>query len=326
MIIAKSPLRITLGGGGTDLSSYYREYEGFVISAAINKFVYVSFMETFFNKIILKYSKMETVENLDDIKHPIIRESLKYLNFKKTNFEITSFADIPAGTGLGSSGSFTTALLMVLSKHLKIKLSKVELAELACNIEINKLKEPIGKQDQYIAALGGLTILNFHKDHLVTSEKLKVSNNTIIDLQENLLLFFTGLSRSSSSILNDQKIKSEKNDLDMINNLHYIKKLGYKTRDALLDGKTKLFGELLNEHWKHKKKRSSNISNAQIDEWYEIAIKNGAIGGKVVGAGGGGFFLFYSHDRNLLRKSMIKLGLQEVRFKFEFQGTKTIMK
>jgi D-glycero-alpha-D-manno-heptose-7-phosphate kinase len=288
MIIARSPLRITLGGGGTDLPSYYRDHEGFLVSAAIDKYVYVNVMRPFTEGIYLKYSQLEHVEQIADVKHPIIREAMQMLGFKTPQVEITTLADIPAGTGLGSSGSFTTALLKALYTHRKRHLHQEKLAELACHIEIDRLGEPIGKQDQYIAAVGGVTCFTFHKDDKVTAAPLGISMDTMFDLEDNLLIFFTGFSRSASGILKDQKVKSQQNDADMLNNLHYVKDLGYRSRDALVDGKTELFGELMHEHWEHKKRRSGGMSNPKIDEWYQLGMKNGAVGGKLVGAGGGG--------------------------------------
>ena len=325
MIIARSPLRITLGGGGTDPPSYYRDHEGFLVSAAIDKYVYVNVMRPFTEGIYLKYSQLEHVEQISDVKHPIIREALQMLGFKTPQVEITTLADIPAGTGLGSSGSFTTALLKALYTHRKRHLHQEELAELACYIEIDRLGEPIGKQDQYIAALGGVTCFTFHKDNKVTAEPLGISMATMFDLEDNLLLFFTGFSRSASNILKDQKVKSQQNDANMLNNLHYVKDLGYRSRNALVDGKTELFGELMHEHWEHKKRRSGGMSNPQIDEWYELGMKNGAVGGKLVGAGGGGFLMFMARDRNKLRHAMVHAGLEEVRFKFDFEGTKVVL-
>ena len=325
MIIARSPLRITLGGGGTDLPSYYREHEGFLVSAAIDKYVYVNVMRPFTEGIFLKYSQLEQVQKITEVKHPIIREALQILGFKTPQVEITTLADIPAGTGLGSSGSFTTALLKALYTHRKRHLHQEELAALACHIELDLLGEPIGKQDQYIAAVGGVTCFTFHKDDKVTAEPLGISMNTMFDLEDNLMLFFTGFSRSASGILKDQQVKSQQNDVDMINNLHYVKELGYRSKEALLAGNTVLFGELMHEHWEHKKRRSGGMSNPRIDEWYELGMKNGAVGGKLVGAGGGGFLMFMAHDRNKLRHAMAGAGLEEVRFKFDFDGTKVVL-
>ena len=325
MIISRSPLRITLGGGGTDLPSYYREHEGFLIAAAIDKYVYVNVMRPFTPGIFLKYSHLEQTENIIEVKHPIIREALHLLGFKTPQVEITALADIPAGTGLGSSGSFTTALLKALHTHRKRHIHQEELAELACHIEIDKLGEPIGKQDQYIAAIGGVTCFTFHKDNKVTAVPLAVTMDTMHDLEDNLLLFFTGFSRSASGILKDQHVRSQHHDEDMLNNLHFVKQLGYRSKDALEAGNTLQFGELMHEHWEHKKRRSGDMSNSKIDEWYDLGMKNGAVGGKLVGAGGGGFLMFMASDRKKLRHTMTKAGLEEVRFRFDFEGTKVAM-
>jgi D-glycero-alpha-D-manno-heptose-7-phosphate kinase len=324
MIIARSPLRITLGGGGTDLPSYYRQHEGFLIAAAIDKYVYVNVSRPFVEGIFLKYSEHENATNVSEIKHKIIREALTMQNLRSPQIEITTLADIPAGTGLGSSGSFTTALLKALYTHRMRPLHQEELAELACHIEIDRLEEPIGKQDQYIAAVGGVTCLTFHKDDKVTATPLTVDIDTLFDLEDNLLLFFTGYSRSASGILKDQQVRTQKNDTDMLSNLHYVKELGYRGKEALETGNTVLFGELMHEHWEHKKRRSGGMSNPKIDKWYEIGRKNGAVGGKVVGAGGGGFLMFMASDRNKLRHAMAAEGLEEVRFKFDFEGTKVV--
>ncbi len=325
MIIARSPLRITLGGGGTDLPSYYRNHEGFVVSAAIDKYVYVNVMRPFISGIYLKYSQLEHVDQAADVKHPIIREAIQMLGFKTPQVEITTLADIPAGTGLGSSGSFTTALLKALYAHRKRHLHQEELAELACYIEIDRLDEPTGKQDQYIAAVGGVTRFTFHKDDKVTAVPLQVSMDTLFDLEDNLLLFFTGFSRSAGSILKDQNTRTRESDDEMLKNLHYVKELGYRSKDALEAGNPSLFGELMYEHWTHKKGRSVGMSNPKIDEWYQLGMNNGAVGGKLVGAGGGGFLMFYAHDRNKLRHAMASAGLEEVRFRFDFEGTKVVL-
>ncbi len=325
MIIARSPLRITLGGGGTDLASYYRAHEGFLVSAAIEKYVYVTVMRPFTEGIYLKYSQLEHVNQIVDVQHPIIREALDMLGFRTPQVEITTLADIPSGTGLGSSGSFTTALLKALYTHRKRHLHQEELAELACHIEIDRLGEPIGKQDQYIAAIGGITCFTFHKDDKVTAVPLDISMDTLLDLEDNLLLFFTGFSRSASGILKDQQVRSQQNDDEMLNNLHYVKDLGYRSKESLENGNTTLFGELMHEHWEHKKRRSGGMSNPQIDAWYELGMNNGAIGGKLVGAGGGGFLMFMAQDRSKLRSAMAAAGLEEVRFRFDFEGSKVVM-
>ena len=325
MIIARSPLRISLGGGGTDLPSYYEENGGFVLSAAIDKYVYATVLRPFTPGVFLKYSKLENVSKVSDVEHNIIRESLKLLNLKTPQIEITTLADIPAGTGLGSSGSFTTALIKALYTHYKKSIHPENLAELACKIEIEKLNAPIGKQDQYIAAYGGVTFFYFGKEESVKSEPLKISIETLHQLEDNLLLFFTGISREANAILSDQDIKSKNNDFNMKKNLDDIKELGFRIKDALLDGNTDTFSELLNEHWQRKQSRSTGITNSEINEIYRIAIKNGAKGGKLVGAGGGGFLLFYASDKDRLRSKMKELNLEEVRFKFDFEGTKVIL-
>lgn len=324
MIITRSPLRITLGGGGTDLPSYYRQHGGFLIAAAIDKYVYVTVMRPFVEGIFLKYSKLEHVEALDDVQHPIIREAIQMLGFRTPQIEITTLADIPAGTGLGSSGSFSTALLKALYAHRRRLLHPGELAELACDIEINRLGEPIGKQDQYIAAYGGVTCFTFNSDGTVEARPLALSMSSLFELEDNLLLFFTGFSRSAGSILHDQKVRTEQADAAMLQNLHYVKDLGLRSREALESGKLALFGELMHEHWEHKKRRSGGMSNPRIDEWYELGCRHGAIGGKLVGAGGGGFLLFYSEDHRRLREAMAGAGLEEVRFRFDFEGTKVL--
>ena len=320
MIFARSPLRISLGGGGTDLPSYYRDHGGYLIAAAIDKYVYVTVMQPFSPGIYLKYSELEQVERVDQIRHPIIREALQLMNPDTAQIEITTLADIPSGTGLGSSGSFTTALLRALYAHQRRLVHTQELAEMACFIEIDRLGEPIGKQDQYIAAYGGITSFNFNPDDTVTVEPLSISAETLHDLEDNLLLFFTGLSRNASSILEDQNKRTQESDMDMLNNLHVVKELGLRSRRALEDGDATLFGEIMHEHWEHKKQRSSGMSNPQIDEWYEFAVNNGAVGGKLVGAGGGGFLMFYARDRDRLKQKMMKAGLEEVRFRFDFEG------
>jgi D-glycero-alpha-D-manno-heptose-7-phosphate kinase len=324
MIITRSPLRITLGGGGTDLPSYYRRHGGFLVAAAIDRYVYVTVMRPFVEGIFLKYSKLEHVEKTEDVVHPIIREAIKMLGFRTPQIEITTLADIPAGTGLGSSGSFTTALVKALYAHRRRLLHPSELAALACEIEIDRLNEPIGKQDQYIAAYGGVTAFAFEPDGRVEAHPVSMPMDVLFTLEDNLLLFFTGFSRSAGTILADQKTRTEHADDEMLSNLHGVKELGLRSYDALVKGDTALFGELLHEQWEHKRRRSTGMSNSRIDEWYDLARRSGAIGGKLVGAGGGGFLLFYSEDHRRLRTAMAKAGLEEVRFRFDFEGTKVL--
>jgi D-glycero-alpha-D-manno-heptose-7-phosphate kinase len=325
MIITCSPLRISLGGGGTDLPSYYQDHSGFLIAAAIDKYVYVNLHTTFDQKLIIKYSKMEEVKDVENVKHPIIREALKFVGIETPHLEITSMADIPAGTGLGSSGSFTTALLKALHTYRGNIVHPQELAEQACHIEIDRLGEPIGKQDQYIAAYGGITCFRFHPDGRVDACPLNISMETRYNLEDNLLLFFTGYSRDASSILREQKDRSQKNDSSMIQNLHYIKDLAKRSQKAFESGNLEEFARIMKEHWEHKKQRSGSMSNSRIDEWYQLAMENGALGGKLIGAGGGGFLMFYCEDKKRLRKTMGEAGLHEVRFRFDFMGTKVIV-
>jgi len=324
MIIGRSPLRITLGGGGTDLPSYYRQHGGFLISAAIDQYVYTTIHNTPIDEILIRYSQIERVKKIEDIHHPIIRTALQLTGITKSNIEITSMADLPSGTGLGSSGSFTTCLLKVLYKFNKDFISPQQLAELACHIEIDLLKEPIGKQDQYIAACGGLTVFNFNKDDTVNIRSLDISSDTINQLEDNLMMVSTGFYRAASKVLKEQDDKSKLDDSDMINNLHYVKELGYRSLDALESGELSRFGLLMDEHWQHKKKRSSSMSNPDIDNWYDIAKNNGAIGGKLIGAGGGGFLLFYTENKSKLKKALNKVGLNEVPIKFDYEGTKIL--
>jgi len=325
MIITRSPLRISLGGGGTDLPSYYQEHSGFLIAAAIDKYVYINIHQRFIDGFLLKYSQLEEAATIDEIKHPLIREAIRMVGIQDHNLEITSMADIPAGTGLGSSGSFTTALLKALHALKKNLIHPQELAEQACHIEINLLKEPVGKQDQYIAAYGGLTCFRFLPNHQVEAWPLKIATDTLYNLEDNLLLFFTGYSRSASEVLREQDTKSKQNDKEMVANLHFIKELGRESREALEAGDLERFAELMNVHWEHKKRRSANMSNDHIDEYYQRARQHGALGGKLIGDGGGGFLMFYAEDKVRLRRAMREAGLQEVRFRFDFEGTKVVV-
>ncbi len=325
MIIARSPLRITLGGGGTDLPSYYERFGGFLVAAAIDRYVYITLHENFTPDLIVKYSRLERVENATQLDHPIIRESFAALGMDGRGLEVTSMADIPAGTGLGSSGSFTTALLKALHAQKKSLIHPAQLAEQACDIELNRLKEPIGKQDQYIAAFGGLTCFKFLPGGKVEAWPLKLSEETRDNLEDNLLLFFTGYSRSASAILKEQDAKSKSDDKAMIDNLHFVKDLGQQSQAALENGNLGEFARLMDVHWQHKKRRSGGMSNPKINEWYDLAMASGALGGKLIGAGGGGFLMFYAEDKAKLRQAMRQQGLKEVRFRFDFEGTKLVI-
>ncbi len=324
MIIGRSPLRISLGGGGTDLPSYYREHGGFVIAAAITQYVHVTLHRTPFKELLIRYSQIERPSSVEEVKHPIIREALKLTGVTEPNIEITSMADIPAGTGLGSSGSFTTCLLRVLHKYKRHFIHPRELAEMACHIEIERLREPVGKQDQYSAAFGGVTVFEFQKDDSVLARPVNASEDILDQLQENLLMVPTGFRRSASSVLKEQDERSRSNDAAMIDNLHFVKELGHRSLEAIETGNLHQFGRLLHVHWEHKKKRSSQMTNPDIDGWYELALANGALGGKLIGAGGGGFLLFYTEQRVRLRQALRSAGLFEVKLGFDYEGTKIL--
>ena len=325
MLIVRSPLRISLGGGGTDLPSYYRKHGGFLIAGAINKYVYITLHRTFNDELIVKTSRLERVSHADQVEHPIVREALQLLGMDGRFLEITSLADIPAGTGLGSSGSFTTALLKALHVWRHDLVHPEQLAAQACEIELQRLREPIGKQDQYIAAFGGLTCFEFLPDDTVKAWPLNISQERRDELEDSLVLFFTGYSRAASSILEEQDDKSRADDAEMTRNLDYIKQLGQRSREALETGPLSDFGRLMNEHWQHKKRRSDRMSNPEIDACYDHALANGALGGKLVGAGGGGFLLFFANDKPRLVRAMREKGLNEVRFQFDFQGTTVVI-
>jgi D-glycero-alpha-D-manno-heptose-7-phosphate kinase len=325
MIITRSPLRISLGGGGTDLPSYYEDHSGLVLAAAIDKYVYITLHRRFVSRILLKYSQLEEVSSVNEIKHPLIREALRLVCRDPSYLEMTSMADIPAGTGLGSSGSFTTALLKAIHALNKYPVHPEEIADQASRIEMDILREPVGKQDPYIAAYGGIACFRFMPTGEVEARPLKISNETLFNLEDNLLLFYTGIVRSASRLLHDQDEKSKRRDSRMIANLHLIKQIGLDTKEALEAGDLDRFAELMNLHWRHKQERSPDISNGQIDHCYELAMKNGARGGKLIGAGGGGFLLFYADDRVRLRRALREAGLEEVRFRFDFEGTKIVV-
>lgn len=323
MIITRAPLRISLGGGGTDLPSYYRKFGGQLVAGAIDKYIYITLHKIFPREFIIKYSQFERVPDVELIKHPIIKEILKSHQVEP-RLEIASMADIPDGTGLGSSSTFTVALLKAISFYKRQHILTEDLAEEACDIEINRLGAPIGKQDQYAAAFGGVTCYKFNKDDTVEVHPVALSNETIHDLEDNLLLFFTGYIRSASSVLAEQKKKSEELDTEMLNNLHFTKELGIESLKCLENGDTMEFARLMHTHWENKKKRSTNMSKSAIDDAYNLARESGAVGGKLIGAGNGGFLMFYAKDHQLLRKAMTKSGLEEVRFKFDFEGAKVV--
>jgi D-glycero-alpha-D-manno-heptose-7-phosphate kinase len=326
MIVSRAPTRITLGGGGTDLHSYYSKYGGFLIAGAINKYCTIMANKRFYDSIRLSYSKTEIIDTISAIEHRIFRAALEMTGIQK-GIELHSTADIPAGCGLGTSSAFTVALLNALHAYRKDYVTQKQLAEEACRIEIDILGEPIGKQDQYMAAFGGLTCLTFEKNGDVFIEPLRISDEQIEELENNLLMFYSGKERSASAILVDQDQKSRQDDSDMLQNLHCIKEIGLETRKYLESGQIDMLGDLLNTHWEIKKARSKGMSDPDIDEAYEVARKNGALGGKLIGAGGGGFLMLYCHNDNKTKliTSMKNMGMRWERFHFDFHGTKILV-
>jgi len=325
MIVTRTPVRIPLGGGGTDLPSYYTQYGGSLISAAIDKYIYVTVNKRFEDSIRVSYSVTEIAEKAEKIKHPIVREALKLLGID-SGVEITSVADVPSNTGLGTSSSFTVGLLHALHTYKREKVSASELAEEACFLEIQLLKEPIGKQDQYAAAYGGVLFLEIDRLGNVKVEPLHLSEDAKDQLESNTLLFYTGIRRSAGKILSTQSRAASVKRQKTLESLHKIKKIGEETRLAFEEENLDRFGELLDVHWQTKKQLSNKITSIQVDRWYQLARKNGASGGKLMGAGGGGFFMFYcSNGKNGFRKTMQKEGLREMPFRLDFEGSKVLV-
>jgi D-glycero-alpha-D-manno-heptose-7-phosphate kinase len=325
VLITRTPLRITLGGGGTDLPSYYEKHGGMVLSAAISKHIYISVNQTFTADYFLKYSALERVDTAGEIEHPIVREVLRQHDIGP-GVEIVSTADIPSGTGLGSSGSFTVGLLNAVHTVQRNHVTAADLGREACDIEIDRLGRSVGKQDQYIAAFGGITRFDFQPDGTVDAVPAKLSPETVFDLEQNLLMFFTGYSRDADRVLSEQKVRSESGDRSMIDNLDYVKDLGLLSLAALEAGDVGEFADLMHTHWEHKKKRSASMSNPRIDHLYEVGRRHGARGGKLVGAGAGGFLMFYAEDDRGLRAAMRDEGLTELRFGFDQAGSSVLVR
>ena len=319
VIFTRAPLRISLGGGGTDIPSYYRERGGFLVAGAIDQYVYMLTHTVFQNRFRLKYSEFEEVDDVGAIRHPILREVLR-LHWKGAPLEIASVADIPAGTGLGSSGAYTVCLLKALALAGRMTTTPGDLAEAACHIEIDVLGEPSGKQDQYAAAHGGICAYTFHEDDSVTVEPLAITGETLQRMEDGFLLFFTGETRKATTILADQDSKTRQMDASMLANLDRTKEMGLESRQLLEQGDLVRYAELMHEHWLNKKARSDGMSTGRADALYEIARANGAFGGKLVGAGGGGFLLVYAEDVDGVRRAMDEVSAPEVRFRFDFHG------
>ena len=326
MIITRTPFRVPLGGGGTDIPSYYSKYGGFIFSAAIDKYMFISINQPIVDDLIrIKYSKSETIACIGEVQHEIVREALKLLGFKNS-IEIVSMADVPAGTGLGSSGAYTVGLLNGLHTLRRDSITLTELAEEACQIEIKNLGRPIGKHDQYIAAFGGLTCLEIDREGSVRVYNGEISQEVVDELEKNILLFYTGISRDANEILSSQSKAAEKDESNVVKSLHRIKEIGYHIREAFEEGNLAKFGYLLDKHWQAKRNLSEKVTDARIERLYEKAKENGALGGKIMGAGGGGFFMFYCEEhRERLRKAMAEEGLREMRFHFDFEGTKVLI-
>ncbi len=319
MISTRAPLRLSLGGGGTDLPSYYREHGGFLVAGAIDKYVYMLTHTVFQRSYRMKYSELEEVESPAEIRHPILREAITR-HWRGNPIEIASIADVPAGTGLGSSGAYTVCLLKALALGQHLSTTPGALAEDACEIEIDILGEPVGKQDQYVAAHGGICAYTFAPDGTVDVRPLRLSDRTRDALSDNFLLFYTGEVRSASAILSDQTKRTEAGDAAMTDNLHRTKELGLESCELLEAGEVERYAKMMHEHWETKRRRSPGMSNERIDRLYALALESGVVGGKLVGAGGGGFLLVYSERPNTTREAMAGAGAQELRFEFEFQG------
>ncbi|MDO8616034.1 MAG: galactokinase [Dehalococcoidia bacterium] len=326
MIVTRTPFRIPLGGGGTDLPSYYSQHGGFIVSAAINRYVYIMLNLRFEDSIRVSYSQTEIADCADQVDHPIVREALKLLGLN-CNLEIVSIADLPAKTGLGSSCSFTVGLLNALHALKREHVPLEELAEEACHIEIDRLREPIGKQDQYIAAFGGITCLDIDREGGVRPYALNLPGDVVQELENNVMVFYTGIKRSASEVLSAQARAAQEGDPRVLEALHVIKEIGREVKRALEAGDLDRFGSLMDEHWQVKKRLSDKVSNGEIDAWYETARSNGALGGKVMGAGGGGFFMFYCPNghKGRLREALTAEGLRELRVGVDFEGSKVLM-
>jgi len=326
MIITRTPFRITLGGGGTDLPAYYSRHGGFVFAAALDKYMFISVNRPVVDDLVrLKYTRSEIVAHRDQVQHDIAREAMRMTGIER-GLEITSMADVPAGTGLGSSSCYAVGLLNALHTLLRQPVSYQALAEEACRLEIDLLHKPIGKQDQYIASFGGLTVLEIAREGTVTVSRANVADSTLDDLQRNLLIFYTGTDRSSLDILSEQSRGAAQPASPVVESLHAIKEMGCRIREYIEEGDLTSFGLLLDQHWQYKKKLSPRVTSPHLDALYQLAKVNGALGGKISGAGGGGFFVFYTErDHQKLRNSLRAAGLREMRYRFDFEGTKALV-
>lgn len=325
MIICRAPLRLPMGGGGTDLPSYYSKFGGSLVGAALDKYVYIAVNRRFERDLRVSYSITEIAPSPDHVRHRVVKEALNMLGIRE-GVEIVSIADVPSSTGLGSSGTFTVCLLQALHAYLHHHDSPQDIAEQACEIEINRLEDPVGKQDQYLSAFGGITCLDIDKDGTVHVSDLGLPSDTLAELERCTLLFYTGIKRQAPNILAEQSAAFRKDHQESVERMHKIKEIGFQVRDALKSGDLHGFGELLHQHWETKRGLSNKISSDKIDYWYSVARKAGAIGGKIVGAGGGGFFMFYcDNNQSALREAMRKEGLEETRYRIDLDGSKVIV-
>jgi D-glycero-alpha-D-manno-heptose-7-phosphate kinase len=324
VIITRTPLRISLGGGGTDLPAYYTQGDGgFLVAAAINRHVYIAVNRNFNGDLLLKYSETERADKPEDVVHPLLREALLVAGVSE-GVEVSAMADVPAGTGLGSSGAFTVGLLRALLTLRRQTLDARDLAELACDIEMNRLGAPVGKQDPYIASIGGVTAFAFSPDGQVAVRPVPMADDVRDQLEDNLVLFYTGVRRSAAEELAPQFGDDSGNGVPR-ENLDAVRALGGESCRCLEEGDLDAFAGLLTEQWRRKYERSPSALHDQVDAWIRAGLAAGATGGKLVGAGGGGFLLFYAEDKAGLRRAMADAGLQEVRFGFDYAGSTTIV-
>ena len=326
MIITRTPFRFTLGGGGTDLPSYYTRYGGLIFAAAIDKYMFIAVNRPIVDDLVrLKYSSSEMVNHVSELRHELARIALEHVGISNA-IEVLSMADIPAGTGLGSSSCYLVGLLNALFALKRDHRPVSEVAEIACDLEMVKIRKPIGKQDAYLAAFGGLPILEIAKDGKVTVKSVRIDYPLLDELNRNTLLFYRETTRQAEEILQHQYQAVEKNDVGVTESLHRIKDIGYQIIESVEMGNLDRFGTLMDEHWQAKKRLSSKIANARLHEIYDIAKANGALGGKVTGAGGGGFFVFYTSDRHRqLRQAMRAEGLRELRYRFDQEGSRVLV-
>ncbi len=323
MIVSRTPFRLSLGGGGTDLPAYYTKHGGFFVSGAVDKYMHIVLNNRFEPGIRLSYSQTEIVDSIESIRHPSVREALRLLEMRG-KLEIVSLADVPAATGLGSSGSFTVGLLNALYAHQRIVKTPEQVAEVACDIAMNRLHEHSGKQDEYTASLGGIRSYEVDRRGKVTAQELDISENTLSELEYGIMMFYTGITRSAGEILGKQQARVSDDD-DAVKRMHAIKAIGLESKKALESSDLKRFGELLHEHWTLKRGITDGMTTDHVDSWYSVARENGALGGKLVGAGGGGFLmLFCQEGREKVRAALARRGLTEMRFRFDFEGSKVI--